>query len=347
VAAGVPGVSGVSGRGGRDVTAAVPGARHAFHVIHPGSSMLRVRYRDGVVVDGHGFPDWLPYARAVVELPEPAPHRTADETRVLDVLIANEVMAGAGDPWWPDGGEPLTPDGWTWAHVAMTRRLALVPVELHGAFRHAGGVATMRADYARRGLDLAGAEPMREFGSDRGLTDAAVDKVEDRLGYRLPEAYRRFLAATNGGRPVRPALHPGFGFVLDQRFFGLARQDWLQDLVYANDWFRDRLTADHLAVSYLQGGLLVLKVRGDDAGSVWYWDDDDPRDTDDHGPAEVCERLLHRLADDLDAFGRALRAVPYPLRRLARDTVARGDARRCAPEGMGASLPRTKRAGGA
>ncbi len=324
--------------------APVPGARHAFSVVRPGSPMLGIRYRAGVVVGALGFPDWRPYARAMVELPAPAVHRTVDETRVLDLLVANEVMARSGDPLWPADQPPVTPAGWTWAHLARTRRVALVPVELHGAFRHLGGVGTLAGDHNRRGVDLAGAEPVRLVPGER-LADDALVKVEERLGYPLPVAYRRFLARTNGGGPSRPAVHPDRGFLADQRLFGLARDDWLQDLVYANYWFGDRLTTDHLAVGYVHGGLTVLRVRGADVGSVWYWDDDDPRDTDDYAAADVCGRLLHRLAGDFDGFLTALRAVPYPLRRLARELAARGEARTVEPEGMGAALPATRRPG--
>jgi hypothetical protein len=224
----------------------------------------------------------------------------------------------------------------------MTRQLGLVPAELHGAYRHLGGVSTLAGEHRRRGLDVGGAGPVA-LRSDERLTEDAVAKVEDHLGYRFPGAYRRFLAATNGGRPDRPAVHPGLGFVADQRFFGLAREDWLQDLVYANHWLDDRLTPDFLAIGYVQGGLVALKVRDVDAGSVWYWDDDDPRDTDEHGAVDVCGRLLHRVGDDFDGFVAALRAVPYPLRWLARETVTRGGARLLAPVGMGAGLPRAKR----
>jgi hypothetical protein len=179
-------------------------------------------------------------------------------------------------------------------------------------------------------------------GTHRLHTDA-VTKVEEHLGYPLPPAYRAFLIATNGGRPAVPAVHPRFGFLADQPFFGLVRGDPLQTLQYANDWFTDRLTPDHLAIGYVQGGLIVLRVHGPDTGSVWYLDDDDPRDADDYGPEEICARLLHRCADDVDAFWDALRVAPYSLRRLAAEVVAQGAARAVAVDGAGAGLPRTHR----
>jgi hypothetical protein len=109
-------------------------------------------------------------------------------------------------------------------------------------------------------------------------------------------------------------VHPDFGFVVDQPLFAAARPDSLQDLVYANGRFGYRFTDDWLAVGYVQDGLVVIRVRGDDAGSLWYWDDDDARDRDRFTAADVCERLLHRCADDSSAFWLDLRELPCRVR---------------------------------
>ena len=113
----------------------------------------------------------------------------------------------------------------------------------------------------------------------------------------------------------------------------------MTDLVYANGWFADRLTADFLAVGYVQGGLIAVKVRGQDSGSVWYLDDDDPRDADPFDAEYRCAHLLHRLADDFGQFWGQLRALPYWLRRLAADLVATGAAGLTQVEHQGTSLP--------
>ncbi|MFJ6198345.1 SMI1/KNR4 family protein [Micromonospora sp. NPDC092111] len=318
---------------------AIAGARHAFGVVHPVSPMLRIRYRQGVVVDPHGFPDWTPYARVVVELPPLPPGIGVDAARVLAVLTANLA--------WPDPADPdpvgRTPAGWTWAHLARTRRVALVPAELHAASRHLGGVSTGDADPRRRGLPVDSTEPPPLRFAER-LAPDAVARIEQRLGLPLPAGYRDFLARTNGGWPAWPAVHPRFGFVVDQPFFGAARADWMQDLCHANAWLTDRLTSDFLAVGQVQGGLLAVRVGGGDEGSVWYWDDDDPRARDDDTPADICGRLLHRCADSFGAFWHALRAVPGPLRDLAVGAVAEGRATRCDDERTGSALPAARRA---
>jgi hypothetical protein len=204
-----------------------PGARFAMSVIHPGSPTLQVRFRQGVLVTPYGFPDWPLCARAVVELPPPDAALTLEEQRILDVLTANAAMARMagepeGDPLWPvtaaagtlgggrDGAVP-TPAGWCWAHVGTPdgdRLLALVPIELHGSFRHAGGVRLLPA--SARGLRPE-AEPL-SVGPAAGdeVPDDLLDLLESALGWPLPPAYRRFVAETNGAGPAAPAVLPPY-----------------------------------------------------------------------------------------------------------------------------------------
>jgi hypothetical protein len=315
----------------------IAGGQYAFQVAHPASPMLRVRYRFGVPVDPYGFPDWTPYARALIALPPGTPDLGVDEARVVDLLTAEKVARAGDDPVWRDAVG--TPPGWTWAHQARDRHLALVPVELHGSFRHLGGVSTGAADRSRRGLAVTAGSPPRIIVAER-LSEAAVIAAENHLGVRLPPAYRDFLARTNGGGPAEPVVHPRFGFVLDQPLFGF-RGDRAQDLGYANGWFVDRLTADWLAIGYVRGGLLAVKVRGDDTGTVGYLDDDDPRDREEYCPLRVCDLLLHRVAGDFASFWAALRPVPRDLHRLA-DSAAAG-AQPARPAGLGALLPASHR----
>jgi hypothetical protein len=132
------------------------------------------------------------------------------------------------------------------------------------------------------------------------VPDDVLDLLESALGWPLPPAYRRFLAETNGAGSAAPAVLPPYGFVADQPLFGIAREDRHQDLSYVGEWVRDRLTVDFLPIGYVQGGLLAVKVSGDDLDSIWYLDDDDPRDREAYGPDEICAHLLHRCADSVD-----------------------------------------------
>jgi hypothetical protein len=340
-----------------DVPDLPPGARFAMNVIHPGSPTLQVRYRQGVLVTPYGFPDWPLCARVLVELPPPEPGLTLDEQRVVDVLAANAAMARAaggpdGDPLWAgtEPGRPVaTPDGWCWAHVAPlrpwaitaadagARQLALVPIELHGSYRHAGGVRALPA--TGRGL-RTDPEPV-PVGRAPGdaVPDDLLDLLERALGWPLPAAYRRFLAETNGAGPAEPGVLPGYGFVADQRLFGIAREDRQQDLSYVVEWVRDRLTVDFLPIGYVQGGLLAVKVSGDDLDSVWYLDDDDPRDRDAYDAEYICANLLHRCADSIDGLWAALVRPAAALVELAEAWAADGRITQVREEMVGAGLP--------
>ncbi len=326
----------------------LPGARYAMRVIHPGSPALRVRYRQGVLVGPLGAPDWLLHARAVVDLPPPPPGRTRDELRVAYVLAANLRMARDGDPLWegiPTPDAASTPAGWTWAQLADSLRCALVPVELHAAVRHFGGVTTRLAELPT-GLQVDPADAEVEADPSGTVDPVVLDELGRRGGRPFPEGYREFLGATNGARPQRPGVLANYGFVVDQPFFGLGRPDRLQDLWHANAWLADRITPDFLAIGYVQGGLLAVRMEGADRDSVWYLDDDDPRATDDDDAAHICGRLLSRCADSIEQFWSALRPPPRTLCELADEFIRDGGVRQVRDELIGAALPASRRGPG-
>ena len=323
-----------------------PGERFALQVIHPGSPVLRIRYRSGILVAPNGVPDWLLYARAIVELPAVPDGLTRDEARVTDVLTANEVMLDTGDPLWQFTGADFaarTPPGWTWAHLVEGRQVALVPAELHGSYRHIGGVNMLRGSVSGAGLRTDWDPRPVPRRSAESLSEDLVVELEKRLGYRLPQRYRAFLIETNGPVPTEPGVHENFGLVVDQPWFGLAREDRHQDLLYANNWLADRFTDEFLAVAPVQGGLLAVKVRGDDSDSIWFWDDDDPRDNDAFDAGYICEHLLYRVADDVTRLWDEL-ALPAAGLLEVMDAMVRGGAREIRPELAGAWLPANRRA---
>nr|MDT0659353.1 HNH endonuclease [Micromonospora sp. DSM 115978] len=322
-----------------------PGSRYAMSIVHPESPVLRVRYRDGVLITPYGFPDWPLCARAVLDLPPPPDGLTRGEVRVVDVLAANAAMARAatepdGDPLWAgaDDASVPTPAGWCWAHVGMSRQVALVPIELHGAFRHGGGLGALPVTGYGVHTDDDRAAPVAPAGAEQ-VPEDLLALLEQALGWPLPDAYRRFLAATNGAGPAGPAVLPGHGFVADQPLFGIARADRHQDLSYLVEWFRDRLTVDFLPIGYVQGGLLAVRVSGGDLDSIWYLDDDDPRDRDGLGPADICARLLRRCADSIDDLWARLTGPPPALLATARDWADGGLVGEIRDDLIGAGLP--------
>lgn len=294
-----------------------------------------MRFRNGVLFTPHGFPDWTLCARAVVELPPPEPGLRRNEVRVVDVLTANAAMAHTGDPLWT---QSATPSGWCWAHLGLTRQVALVPIELHGCFRHAGGMRTLELLPGNGPRTEAPAVPIAPTPGEAVPGDV-LDTLEQFLGWPLPERYREFLARCNGTGPDRPAVLAGLGLIADQPWFGVGRDDRQQDLSTVATAFGDRFTPEYLPIGYVQGGLLAVRVAGPDRDSIWYWDDDDPRDEDGFGADQICDQLLHRVADSIEELFASFADPPQMLLRFAGERVRNLVVREVRDEMIGAGLP--------
>lgn len=283
-----------------------PNAAYAGQVVYFPDPVRAARHPGGVRVDERGYPDFSPYARAAARIADPPEGFGVDELRLTDYVSANAALAASGHELWNTVPAVATPHGWTWHHVVASRRLELVPVEVKALLRHHGGVATSGVDQEKRGTRPL-QEPVpahfRLPRSGTAVTETRVLNVEEDLGYRLPGAYRSFLKAAGGCAPVGTTLDVELGLLVDQPFFTVRDEAAVNDLVYVNKCLRDHLTKDYLAVGFVQGGLLVVKVRGDRTGSVWFCAYDDARDVDPSWPqAERVERLLLPCGDDFDAF---------------------------------------------
>ena len=151
--------------------------------------------------------------------------------------------------------------------------------------------------------------------------------VEEDLGYRLPGAYRAFLKAGGGRAPTGAALDPELGLLVDQPFFAVREEAAVDDLRYANKCLRDHLTKDYLGVAFVHGGIVAVKVRGEDPGSVWLCPYDDVRDHDGMGIAQRVTELLLPCGADFDDFLLRLAGDPPELETVAKLMVDGGFAR--------------------
>ena len=124
------------------------------------------------------------------------------------------------------------------------------------------------------------------------------------------------------------ALDAELGLLVDQPFFTVRDEAAVNDLVYVNKCLRDHLTKDYLGISFVQGGLLAVKVKGERIGSVWFCAYDDVRDVDPSmPPPERVERLLLPCGDDFDVFLSRLAGNPPELETVANLMVDGGFAR--------------------
>ncbi|GAA4705646.1 SMI1/KNR4 family protein [Streptomyces youssoufiensis] len=308
---------------------APPNTAYAGQVVHFPDPVRAARHPQGVRVDGDGYPDFTPYAKAAVEIAEPPEGFGVDELRLTDFVSANAALHAAGHELWEGGSPVATPHGWTWHHVAGTRRVQLIPVEVKALLRHHGGLATAGVDQDKRGTRPLQETRPAHFGlPKRGLsvTEDQVLVVEEDLGYRLPDAYRAFLKAAGGCAPVGAALDPELGLLVDQPFFTVRDEAAVNDLVYANKCLRDHFTKDYLGVGFVQGGVIAVKVRGEAIGSVWFCAYDDARDRDGWDVRERVAELMLPCGDDFDAFLLRLAGNPPELETVANLMVDGGFA---------------------
>lgn len=302
-------------------SAAPPNAAYAGQVVQFPDPVRAARYPQGVRVDEDGYPDFTPYVRAAAEIAKPPEGFGVDELRLTDYVSANAALYAAGHELWADIPSVATPHGWTWHHRAGTRRLELVPVEVKALLRHHGGLALSSVDHGKRGTrPLEETRPVR-FPLPKhavAVAEQQIQGLEEDLGHRLPEAYRSFLKAAGGCAPQGVALDPGLGLLVDQPFFTIRDQPATNDLGYVNKCLRDHFTKEYLAVGYVQGGVLAVKVSGELSGSVWFCPYDDGRD---HGewpsPQERVAALLLPCGDDWDDFLLRLAGDPPELRTVA------------------------------
>ncbi|MFE9256275.1 SMI1/KNR4 family protein [Streptomyces sp. NPDC006879] len=299
---------------------APPNGAYAGQVVHFPDPVRAARHPRGVRIDGDGHPVFTPYARAAAEIADPPEGFGVDELRLTDYVSANALMHAQGHELWDTVDPVATPHGWTWHHVAGTRRLELVPIEVKALLRHHAGLTTAGVDHEKRGTrPPADSRPVHLALPKSGcpVTETQLLGVEEDLGYRLPEAYRSFLKAAGGCAPVGVGLDAELGLLVDQPFLTVREEAAINDLVYVNKCLRDHVTKDYLGVAFVQGGLLAVKVRGEGAGSVWFCPYDDGRDRDGWTVQERVERLLLPCGSDFDAFLERLAGSPPELETMA------------------------------
>jgi hypothetical protein len=306
-----------------------PNRAYAGQVVNFPDPVRLSRHPGGVRVDEHGMPDFSPYAQAAAEIAEPPEGFGGDELRLTDYVSANAALHASGHRLWADLPPVATPHGWTWHHVPFSRRMELVPVEVKVLLRHHGGLATANVDHAKGGTrPLQETRPVHfKVPHSVAVTEPQVLEVEERLGYRLPGAYRAFLKAAGGCAPRGVALDPELGLLVDQPFFTVREDAAVNDLVYINKCLRDHFTKDFLGVGFVQGGLIAVKVKGESHGSVWFCAFDDARDEDGLDVQARVERLLRPCGSDFDDFLLRLAGSPPELETVANLMVDGGFAR--------------------
>lgn len=141
---------------------------------------------------------------------------------------------------------------------------------------------------------------MMEF--DRGFrptTEDEVSEFEDKLGYRLPQEYRRFLLQYNGGKPHNRVFDmPALSDIDEVRYFYGINVDRLYDLCHMREIYHGRVPHTLLPVAGDPlGNQICVSLSADDLGAIYFWD---------HEMEHVGGNAT-RIAGNFDAFAGSLR----------------------------------------
>ncbi len=108
------------------------------------------------------------------------------------------------------------------------------------------------------------------------LADREIERLEQQLGVKLPDGYKRFLMANNGGRPRPDTIDveglPGSPTDI-KIFLGLGRQIETSNIDWHLNLPANRLPKHLLPIASDSGGnLFCIRVHGAEYGSVIYAD---------------------------------------------------------------------------
>ena len=151
--------------------------------------------------------------------------------------------------------------------------------------------------------------------AERGpaVDGAAVAAFERELGARLPDDYRDFLLAVNGGRTARS--HRVFAIKKDRTNLNSLNSlnDPESSFNLARRWetSRSRYPAEVIPVGYDDGGgAVVVVVSGPRRGQVWFADGVDPRPEGSNPRVEWFDRRdVCKIADSFAEFMAGLRPL--------------------------------------
>jgi hypothetical protein len=164
------------------------------------------------------------------------------------------------------------------------------------------------------------------------MTEAEITAVEEELGVRIPEAYRKFLATYgastfNGASPENPyivfrSLKPLPPHItrsdkaLFNVFYGKGKDERdPHGLLVRIRFFSGRMPESIIPIGDDGGaGQMCLGIKGAEAGKVYYWDQaNEPLDEEDYledygepRPPEAMFQNVHQIAESFEDFLRRL-----------------------------------------
>lgn len=136
-------------------------------------------------------------------------------------------------------------------------------------------------------------------GGYGNINSLQISKFESVIGACLPSDYRQFLQKVNGGRPAntRCRLAEWPGELFDVHVLWGIHNGKTSSLEWWWKELRSTLPSDMIAIGVdLGGNFIVLKIGGEDIGSIWYWDPSPDFENEMNG------KTLYRVADSFTEF---------------------------------------------
>ncbi|OJV94841.1 MAG: hypothetical protein BGO39_34035 [Chloroflexi bacterium 54-19] len=112
----------------------------------------------------------------------------------------------------------------------------------------------------------------KKFGP---ASESDVREFESLIKSRLPEDYRAFLLAHNGGEPDPEVffINESQGDDILAKFYGLYKEPKYSSLAWCFETYRGRMPSNIIPIGTDPGGNQVcLSIGGSDYGAIYFWD---------------------------------------------------------------------------
>lgn len=134
------------------------------------------------------------------------------------------------------------------------------------------------------------------------LINANINILEKTIE-KFPVSYIDFLLETNGGEPIKPyfftKISKSLGHI--RYFFGVKTKSY-NNLISTYETYKKRIPYNTFPIGYDScDNLILLSVKGDDYGKVYYWDHEMETE-----PADYSNLTL--IADSFDEFIKGLKS---------------------------------------
>ena len=131
------------------------------------------------------------------------------------------------------------------------------------------------------------------------ISPTDLEKVENKVGYQLPQEYKSFLLKHNGGRPLLDAVrykNEHFDFVA--YFYAIRGEMYHDDLARQIGEHEDMIPEGYLPIAESPGGdVFCISLKESTMGAIFHWDHEEA-----NYDGEPWEYNMTKLAPSLTKF---------------------------------------------